>query len=166
MYRYSRLGVGDLVGWNIRLCGLIWACWDGGGRRCIDPIFVDEAVEDVSAFRSCNRSLPRDSRGIPVGCPDQEPRPGCAGGVGYPYPVADSVQRALRVIPLYAVAMIGEEQSPETQQADSVTPAEMAAALEAVRASSPELSQAIDAAGVTPDSLASAHDAAAREEEQ
>jgi len=61
--------------------------------------------------------------------------------------------------------MVGEEESPEAQRADSVTPAEMAAALDAVRASSPELSQAIDAAGVTPDSLASAHDAAARGEE-
>lgn len=83
----------------------------------------------------------------------------------HPYPVADSAQRALRVIPLYAAVMTAEEQSPEPQQADSVTPAEMAAALDAVRASSPELSQAIDAAGVTPDSLASAHDAAAQDQE-
>lgn len=80
-------------------------------------------------------------------------------------PVGDSVQRALRVILIYAVVMTGEKESPETQQADSVTPAEMAAALDAVRASSPELNQAIDAAGVTPDSLASAHDAAARDQE-
>ncbi|MGH3941441.1 MAG: hypothetical protein ACRDTG_22975 [Pseudonocardiaceae bacterium] len=76
-----------------------------------------------------------------------------------------SLQRALRVILIYAAYMTGEEESPETQQADSVTPAEMAAALEAVQASSPELAQAIDAAGVTPDSLASAHEAAAPDQE-
>lgn len=79
--------------------------------------------------------------------------------------MADSVQRAQRVLLLYAAVMTREEEAPETQQADSVTPAEMAAALDAVRASSPELNQAIDAAGVTPDGLASAHDAAARDQE-
>ena len=36
----------------------------------------------------------------------------------------------------------------------------MTTALEAARASSPELSQAIDDAGVTPDGLRDAHDAA------
>lgn len=52
------------------------------------------------------------------------------------------------------------EEHTEAPSAGSVTSDDMAAALEAVRASSPELSQAIDAAGVTPDGLAGAHDAA------
>ncbi|MGH3913838.1 MAG: hypothetical protein ACRDTC_10580 [Pseudonocardiaceae bacterium] len=69
------------------------------------------------------------------------------------------------MIILYAAVMTGEKEVPEAQEAGGITPAEMAAALDAVRASSPELNQAIDAAGVTPDSLASAHDAAARDQE-
>lgn len=56
--------------------------------------------------------------------------------------------------------MIEEEESTETPGPGAVTPDDMAAALEAVRASSPELSQAIDDAGVTPGGLLDAHDAA------
>lgn len=56
--------------------------------------------------------------------------------------------------------MIEEEESAETPGPGAVTPDDMAAALEAVRASSPELSQAIDDAGVTPDGLREAHDTA------
>lgn len=59
---------------------------------------------------------------------------------------------------------MSEEEEPatpaEAPAASSVTSDDMAAALDAVKASSPELSQAIDAAGVTPESLAGAHDAA------
>ncbi|MGH4023522.1 MAG: hypothetical protein ACRDRV_02950 [Pseudonocardiaceae bacterium] len=61
--------------------------------------------------------------------------------------------------------MIEEEESTEAPGPGSVTPDDMAAALEAVRASSPELSQAIDDAGVTPDGLLDAHDAATDSED-
>ncbi|MGH3934596.1 MAG: hypothetical protein ACRDS1_06415 [Pseudonocardiaceae bacterium] len=46
----------------------------------------------------------------------------------------------------------------------SATPGDMAAALDAVRASSPALGAALDAAKVTPDDLAGAHDRATSEE--
>jgi hypothetical protein len=64
------------------------------------------------------------------------------------------------VIPFTLRFMIEEEESTEAPGPGNVTPDDMAAALQAVRASSPELSQAIDAAGVTPDGLVDAHDAA------
>jgi len=53
--------------------------------------------------------------------------------------------------------MSEQEESAPAPDAGSVTPDDMAAALEAMRASSPEMSQALDAADISPDSLAEAH---------
>jgi hypothetical protein len=61
--------------------------------------------------------------------------------------------------------MIEEEESAEASGPGAVTPDDMATALEAMRASSPEMSQALDNASVTPDGLADAHDAATGSED-
>lgn len=50
------------------------------------------------------------------------------------------------------------------KEATSTTPKGMAEALDAVRASSPSLGAALDAANVTPGKLADAHDRATSEE--
>ncbi len=70
---------------------------------------------------------------------------------------------ALRV---YAALMVEEnrEELSETSGAAMVTPAQMTEALDAMRAASPSMAGKLDAAGVTPDELAGAHDAATQEE--
>ncbi len=59
---------------------------------------------------------------------------------------------------------VGSADSPGQQEATSTTPKELAEALDAVRASSPSLGAALDAAEVTPGGLADAHDRATTEE--
>lgn len=62
--------------------------------------------------------------------------------------------------------MVEEESAelPPQKEPTSATPKELAEALEAVRASSPSLGAAIDAAKVTPTELADAHDRATSEQ--
>ena len=57
------------------------------------------------------------------------------------------------------------EQSSQTNEpASAGSPDDMAAALADMKASSPSMSAAIDAAGVTPDTLAHSHDRATSDE--
>lgn len=58
----------------------------------------------------------------------------------------------------------GAEQPPQQSEPASATSDDMAEALAAVKASSPSLGAAIDAAGVTPGELAGAHDRATSDE--
>ncbi|MGH3811292.1 MAG: hypothetical protein ACRDUV_02395 [Pseudonocardiaceae bacterium] len=58
----------------------------------------------------------------------------------------------------------GGEQLPQESEPTSTTSDDMAEALKAVKASSPSLGAAIDAAGVTPDELAGAHERATPDE--
>lgn len=57
------------------------------------------------------------------------------------------------------------EQSPQTNEpASTASPHDMAAALADMKASSPSMSAAIDAAGITPSTLAGSHDRATSDE--
>lgn len=58
----------------------------------------------------------------------------------------------------------GGEQLPQESGPTGTTSDDMAEALNAVRASSPSLGAALDAAGVTPDELADSHDRATSDE--
>lgn len=58
----------------------------------------------------------------------------------------------------------GREQVPQESGPTSTTSDDMAEALNAVRASSPALGAALDAAGVTPGELADSHDRATSDE--
>ncbi|MGH3781412.1 MAG: hypothetical protein ACRDRO_12495 [Pseudonocardiaceae bacterium] len=53
-----------------------------------------------------------------------------------------------------------QEELPEPGDAESVGPGDMAEALEAIKSASPSLAGEIDAANVTPESLADSHDRA------
>lgn len=79
--------------------------------------------------------------------------------------VLDSVSARHPLTPSTLRPMIEEEESAEASGPGAVTRDDMAAALEEMRASSPEMSQALDNAGVTPDSLTDAHDAATGSED-
>ncbi|MGH3769630.1 MAG: hypothetical protein ACRDS0_07065 [Pseudonocardiaceae bacterium] len=58
----------------------------------------------------------------------------------------------------------GSAAPPHQKAATSATPKDLAEALDAIRASAPSLGTAIDAAKVTPATLADAHDRATSEE--
>lgn len=58
----------------------------------------------------------------------------------------------------------GGEQLPQESAPESTTSDDMAEALQAMKASSPSLGSAIDAAGVTPETLAGAHERATPDE--
>ena len=75
---------------------------------------------------------------------------------------------ALPVRSGYASLMIEErgEQLPQTSESASTTSDDMAEGLAAVRASSPSLGSALDAAGVKPDELAGAHERATSDEHE